>query len=198
MQLCCLHSLWLPHTLQGRFVIPLRVTQKTLTDPWWCLLCATSAFFGERLGTAGTGDLGSLGCSGDVWSSLVLFFFPRLFFCCQLHYRVPGAVFRLQPHVNHNFSSYQQFFHFIPCPLLLPPVSDTAAQGPRQRQGTAGEMCGYLSQLKLHIFPIWPWVTIPPDKPAGMEPWVVISAINSSVLWCLPLLYPVTGFSSEQ
>lgn len=66
MQLCCLHSLRLPHTLQGSFVILLRVMQNTLTDPWCCLPCATSAFFGERLGTAGTSDLGSLGCFGDV------------------------------------------------------------------------------------------------------------------------------------
>lgn len=134
------------------------------------------------------------------WCLVVLsliFFSPDFFFCCQLHCRVPVAVFRLQPHVNHNFSSYHQFFHFIPCPLLLPSVSDTAARGPRRRQGAAGEMCLYLSQLKLRIFPIQLWVIIPPAKPTGMEPWVVISAINFSVSWCLPLLSPVTGFSSE-
>lgn len=118
--------------------------EKTPDRPRSCLLCATSAFFGKRLGTAGTSDLGSLGCFGNVWSSLVFFFFffpPDIFFCCQLYYRIPGAVFRLQPHVNHNFFSYHRFFPFIPCPFLLPPVSDTAARGPWRRQGTAGGMC---------------------------------------------------------
>lgn len=56
--------------------------EKTPDRPRSCLLCATSAFFGKRLGTAGTSDLGSLGCFGNVWSSLVFFFFffsPRHF-----------------------------------------------------------------------------------------------------------------------
>lgn len=54
--------------------------EKKPDRPQSCLLCATSAFFGKRLGTAGTSDLGSLGCFGNVWSSLVFFFFfPQTF-----------------------------------------------------------------------------------------------------------------------
>lgn len=79
IKLCFLHSLWLSHILQGRFIILVRVMQKNLTDPWPCSLCATSAFFRERLGTGGTSDLGSLGCFGNVWSSLALFYFSPEF-----------------------------------------------------------------------------------------------------------------------
>lgn len=51
--------------------------QKNLTDLRSCLLCTTGATFWERLGAAGTSDLGSLSCFGNVQLSLVLNFFSQ-------------------------------------------------------------------------------------------------------------------------
>lgn len=139
----CLLTPFSSHNLQGRCIILLGVTSKNLTEPWSCLFVLVPSL--EK-------DLELL--APVIWDHLVVsemcdhpksvwFFLPDFFFCCQLYHRVPGAIFRR--HVNHNFSSYHQYFNFILCPLLLPPVSDMAAQGPWWRQGTVGDTYAYLS-----------------------------------------------------
>lgn len=176
--------------LQGRFIIPLRVTPKNLKEPWSCLFCA-GIFYGERFGTSATSGLG---CFRDVWSSLVcLVFSPRLFFGCQLYYRVPGAIFR--HHVNHNFFSYDQYFNFIFSPLWRCFQSATSCgwHGCRGTMVEAGDserdICLPLSwnhgSFQFSQFS-GDYTTV---KPVDMEPWVVISAIN--FLFCaVYLCYP--------
>lgn len=127
--------------------------------------------------------------------SLFGFFLPDLFFCCQVYFRDPGAIFR--HHVNHNFSSYYQYFNFIFSPLLLPPMSDMAAQQPWRRQGTVGEMCAYLSAevMDLSNSAIGDHTTC---EACGHGDLGSDFSHKFSVLWCLPLLSLMTGFSTEQ
>lgn len=176
--------------LQGRFIIPLRVTPKNLKEPWSCLLCV-GIFYGERFGTSATSGLG---CFRGAWSSLVcLVFSPRLFFGCQLYYRVPGAIF--SHHVNRNFFSYHQYFNFIFSPLWRCFQSATSCgwhgcRGTMVEAGTVRQTYAYLSAETVDLSNSANSVVItPPVKPVDMEPWVVISAIN--FLFCaVYLCYP--------